>query len=268
MTPGNEATVRLVSFLLVFGAVFAAERIAPRRDAPIKDRWLTNLGLTIIDAAMIRAVPAITAYSAALWTCNNDIGLFNWLNVSPFKNMIFSVLFLDVAIYFQHRLFHSVPGLWRLHKVHHADTAIDATTGLRFHPAEIVLSMLIKTVVVFVTGASPAAVVLFEAILNGCSVFNHGNFRWPAWLEPKVRSVLVTPDMHRIHHSKVPIEMNSNFGFSVPWWDRAFRTYREEPEKGQTGMDIGLSSHPVPLSLIHALELPFRPVSHDENRAK
>ncbi len=253
-----EVTVRLVSFLAIFATVVAAERLSPRRSAPVKDRWFTNLGLTALNAAILRALPSYTAYAAALSAEGLHAGLFRWLELPPSVQVVLSLVILDLAIYFQHRLFHAVPALWNLHKVHHADTAIDATTGLRFHPAEIILSMAIKAGIVWIIGASPIAVVIFEVILNGCSVFNHGNFRWPDWLERPVRALLVTPDMHRIHHSKDHLEMNSNFGFSVPWWDRLCGTYRKEPGNGQIGMEIGLSGYPAPLSLLQAIELPFR----------
>jgi sterol desaturase/sphingolipid hydroxylase (fatty acid hydroxylase superfamily) len=170
---------------------------------------------------------------------------------------------LDLAIYLQHVLFHAVPALWRLHRMHHTDLEFDVTTGARFHPLEIVLSMVIKIVVVGALGAPAVAVMIFEVLLNATSMFNHGNVRIVGWLDTALRTVVVTPDMHRVHHSVVPRETNSNFGFSLSWWDRLFSTYRAEPTAGHQEMIIGIEQFrdPIELRIDRMLVQPFR--DHD-----
>lgn len=210
------------------------QRISRRR------RWPHNLMIIVVDTLVVRLVFPLAAVGVALLAADRGWGLFNMLALPGWLAVLLSVVVLDVAIYFQHRLFHAVPWLWRLHRMHHADLEFDVTTGLRFHPLEMVLSMAIKMLVVALVGAPALAVLLFELLLNATSMFNHGNVRMPAWLDRALRFVLVTPDMHRVHHSAVREETDSNFGFSVPWWDRLFRTYRDQPAAGHQGMTIGL----------------------------
>ena len=167
-------------------------------------------------------------------------GLFNALDLPLWLAALLSILLLDLVIYFQHVLFHAVPGLWRLHRMHHADLEFDVTTGLRFHPVEIVLSMVIKLAAVAALGAPAVAVLLFEVVLNATALFNHANIRLPAGVDRVLRWVIVTPDMHRVHHSVIPVETNSNFGFNLPWWDRLLGTYRAQPQAGHAGMTIGI----------------------------
>jgi sterol desaturase/sphingolipid hydroxylase (fatty acid hydroxylase superfamily) len=186
-------------------------------------------------------------------------GLFNLFGLPYLFNIVFSVLILDLVIYLQHIMFHSVPLLWRLHMVHHTDMDFDVTTGVRFHPIEILLSMGIKLVAVFLIGASPLAVLIFEVLLNGTSMFNHGNVRFPQNIDSIVRLLVVTPEMHRVHHSTIRWETNSNLGFNFPWWDRLFGTYRPQPAKGHLEMAIGLDQYKEPnkLTLPWLLILPF-----------
>jgi sterol desaturase/sphingolipid hydroxylase (fatty acid hydroxylase superfamily) len=238
----NEAILRLAVFFGILIGMAVWEVAAPRRIATLgrKGRWPANIGVAILDAVIVRillpggAVAFAAAYAASGYGLLPMLGLPDWLAFAV------AVLVLDLAIYFQHRLFHAVPFLWRLHRMHHSDVDLDVTSGARFHPAEILLSIAIKLGVIAAMGPSAAAVLAFEVILNACSMFNHANVGLPARLERALRLVLVTPDLHRIHHSRDRIETDSNFGFSVPWWDRLFGTFRAEPARGQLGMTIGL----------------------------
>lgn len=238
----HEAALRLSVFLAVLVGMMAWELAAPRRrlDVPRVIRWSNNLALVIIDTAILRLTFPVLAVGLAALAQERGWGLFNVLDLPLWVEGVAAVLILDLAIYLQHVLFHAVPALWRLHRMHHADLDFDATTGLRFHPVEIVLSMAIKLAVVAALGAPPVAVLAFEVILNATSLFNHGNIRLPPSVDRVLRWVLVTPDMHRVHHSTDPRETNSNFGFSVPWWDRALGTYRAQPAKGHDGMEVGI----------------------------
>jgi len=186
-------------------------------------------------------------------------GLFNLFGVPYLLNIVFGVLILDFAIYLQHIVFHSIPLLWRLHMVHHTDMDFDVTTGVRFHPIEILLSMGIKIIVVFLIGACPAAILIFEVLLNGTSMFNHGNVRYSQRIDPFLRLFVVTPEMHRVHHSTIRWETNSNLGFNFPWWDRLFGTYRPQPAKGHLEMTIGLDQYKEPqkLTFLWLIVLPF-----------
>jgi sterol desaturase/sphingolipid hydroxylase (fatty acid hydroxylase superfamily) len=259
---GHEPTVRLGISAALFALIVAGEVLFPRRPQQIGRmwRWPNNLGIVLLDAALVRVlfpaalVAVALAAQASGWGILNAIALPGWLAVP------LAILALDVAIYFQHRVFHAVPMLWRLHRMHHADLEFDVTTGLRFHPLEILLSLAIKCAVVVVVGAPAVAVVLFEITLNAASLFNHANLRLPANLDRWLRQVLVTPDMHRIHHSIVRRETDSNFGFTVSWWDRLFGTYRPLPAAGQDAMTIGipLFRDPDELRLDRMLLQPFR----------
>ncbi|WP_291298383.1 sterol desaturase family protein [Elioraea sp.] len=204
------------------------------------------------------------AVGTALWAEAQGLGLFRLMGVPAWAAIPVAVVLLDLAIWAQHRVFHAVPVLWRLHRMHHADTGFDVTTGLRFHPVEIVLSMVIKIAVVVALGAPAVAVLVFEVLLNATSMFSHGNVRLPAWLDAALRRVIVTPDMHRVHHSAIREETNSNFGFCLSVWDRWFGTYRPEPALGQLGFTIGIDEFrdPGELRLDRLLTQPFR----DEKR--
>lgn len=227
--------------MLVFMAAW--ELLAPRRELTVSKafRWLDNLSITAVNTVALRLLFPLLAIDLARIGQARGWGLLNNLNLPFFINVIIGVLVLDLIIYLQHAMFHTLPAFWRLHMVHHADLDIDVTTGLRFHPIEILLSMLIKMAAVVVIGAPVLAVLVFEVALNATAMFNHGN----AYISPPIdrflRLLVVTPDMHRVHHSVTIRETNSNFGFNFPWWDRMFGTYRPQPAAGHTGMVIGLS---------------------------
>jgi sterol desaturase/sphingolipid hydroxylase (fatty acid hydroxylase superfamily) len=258
----HEPAIRLGAFAGVFAAMAIWELLTPRRQQRIGRlrRWPSNLGIVVLNTLLIRLAFPVAAVGAALAAQSHGWGLFHWLPVPIWLAVVASILLLDLAIYLQHVLFHAVPVLWRLHRMHHADLEFDVTTGARFHPLEIVLSMVIKLGVVAALGAPAVAVVIFEVLLNATSMFSHGNVRIAGWLEPALRGVVVTPDMHRVHHSIVPSETNSNFGFNLSWWDRLFGTYRVEPAAGQDGMTIGIEQFrdPRDLRLDRMLVQPFR----------
>ncbi len=241
--PAHSTTVRLGCFGGVLLLMAVWEALAPRRRLAVGRgwRWFSNLGLVALDALAGRLVAPLGAVAAALLAEERGWGLFHNVALPAWVVLMLSVIALDLAIYLQHVMFHAVPLLWRLHLVHHADLDFDTTTGVRFHPVEIVLSLGIKAAAVILLGAPALAVLLFEVILNATSLFNHGNVYLPAWLDRVLRWVVVTPEMHRVHHSVQPRETNSNFGFSLPWWDWLFGTYRAQPADGHKGMTIGLS---------------------------
>jgi sterol desaturase/sphingolipid hydroxylase (fatty acid hydroxylase superfamily) len=240
-----EPAVRFGSFAAVFVLMALAEIVFPRRHLSTakSPRWLSNLGLVFVNTLAVRFLLPLGAVAMAFLAEARGWGVFNNLSLPPWLAVVLSVVALDLAIYLQHVLFHAVPVLWRLHMVHHADLDFDVTTGLRFHTVEILLSMGIKLAVVVLLGSPPVAVLLFEVILNATSMFNHGNIRLPAWLDRGLRLLVVTPDMHRVHHSVLARETNSNFGFNVPWWDFLFGTYRAQPVAGHEKMTIGLSQY-------------------------
>jgi sterol desaturase/sphingolipid hydroxylase (fatty acid hydroxylase superfamily) len=241
----SEALVRFGFFSGVFVLMTLAETLIPRRRLEVKKsvRWFHNLALVFLNTFAIRILIPIGAVGLALLCQDpeNGWGLFNILDVPGWLAVILSVVALDFAVYLQHVMFHAVPALWRLHMVHHADLDFDVTTGLRFHTIEILLSMGIKLTVVALLGAPALAVLIFEVLLNATSMFNHANIRIPEWLDRVLRLVLVTPDMHRVHHSAIPREANSNFGFNLPWWDFLLGTYRAQPIQGHEDMAIGLA---------------------------
>jgi sterol desaturase/sphingolipid hydroxylase (fatty acid hydroxylase superfamily) len=238
----NEATVRLVAFISVFSAMALWEAAAPRRPKSYSrlTRWPSNLAIVVLNTGLVRILLSATAVSLAALGTQRSWGLLNNLPLPSWGRIIISVILLDLAIYLQHIMFHAVPALWRVHRMHHADLDFDVTTGARFHPIEIILSMLIKFGVIAATGASAAGVLVFEVLLNATSMFNHGNVRLPVRLDRYLRWLVVTPDMHRVHHSIVVAETNSNFGFNLPWWDRLLGTYRAQPAAGHEGMTIGI----------------------------
>jgi sterol desaturase/sphingolipid hydroxylase (fatty acid hydroxylase superfamily) len=239
----HEPAVRLGFFLGVFAVMAVWELVVPRRPlrASKGSRWFANLGIMVLGTVMVRIIFPTAAVGMALVAAERGWGLLNNFDLAPAIAIIASVLILDLFIYLQHVMLHAVPGLWRLHMVHHADVDFDCTTGLRFHPLEIVLSMLIKFAAVTVLGPPAVAVIIFEVVLNATAIFNHGNVRLPAAVDGALRWIVVTPDMHRVHHSVKPFETNSNFGFNLPWWDRLLRTYKDQPEDGHELMTIGLS---------------------------
>ena len=258
----NEPVIRLAAFGGVFVLLAALELIVPRRKQAIRRsrRWPNNLGVVIVNTLLLRILFPTTAVGLALVAEARGFGLLNVIRLPDWLALLAAFLVLDLAIYLQHVLFHAVPALWRLHRMHHADLEFDVTTGLRFHPVEIVLSMLIKLAVVAAIGAPALSVLVFEVLLNASSMFNHANMRIPARIDRVLRWLVVTPDMHRVHHSIVARETNSNFGFNLPWWDRLFGTYRAQPAAGHEAMTIGIEQFrdPLELRLDRMLAQPFR----------
>jgi sterol desaturase/sphingolipid hydroxylase (fatty acid hydroxylase superfamily) len=258
----NETIIRLAFFLGVFGLVAVWEAMAPRRQRQLARwlRWPSNLGIVALNTALVRLSFPITAVAFALLCGQRGWGLLNNLELPRWAAIVLAVLALDLVIYLQHVLFHAVPALWRLHRMHHADLDIDVTTGARFHPIEILASMVIKLAAVAALGAPAEAVLAFEILLNATSMFNHANIRLPEIWDRMLRWIVVTPDMHRVHHSIVPQETNSNFGFNAPWWDRLFGTYRPQPAAGHEAMTIGIGQFRAPREqwLDRMLTQPFR----------
>jgi sterol desaturase/sphingolipid hydroxylase (fatty acid hydroxylase superfamily) len=239
-----EIAIRLGCFAGVLAAMAAWEWIAPRRPWTVKRplRWFSNLGLAGLNALLVRLILPVTAVGTALLAEERQWGLLNQYELPPWLACAIAVILLDFAVYLQHVLFHAVPVLWRLHRVHHADLDFDVTTGVRFHTIEILLSMGIKVAVVAGLGPPAWGVVVFEVLLNATSMFNHGNVRLPRPLDRLLRGFVVTPEMHRVHHSVIPAETNSNYGFNLPWWDYLLGTYRSQPTAGHEGMTIGVAS--------------------------
>ena len=235
-----EPTLRLSFFLGILIAMAIWEVAAPRRrrEIPRVLRWTNNLG--IVDTILVRLTFPVVAVGLALMAEERGWGLFNVIEAPVWIAFVVSFLALDLVIYLQHVMFHAVPALWRLHRMHHADLDFDVTTGLRFHPVEILLSMGIKLAVVAALGPPAVVVLVFEVVLNGTAMFNHSNIRLPLGLDRVLRLIVVTPDMHRVHHSVHPKETNSNFGFNLPWWDRLLGTYLAQPRDGHEGMAIGI----------------------------
>jgi sterol desaturase/sphingolipid hydroxylase (fatty acid hydroxylase superfamily) len=260
--PINEPVARVAAFIGVFAAMALWETAAPRRlrSHSRLSRWPSNLAITALNTGLVRAILPATAVSLAVIAERQHWGLFNSAPIPTWCVLIASVILLDLAIYLQHVMFHAVPALWRVHRMHHADLDFDVTTGARFHPIEIVLSMLIKFGLVVALGTPALAVLIFEITLNATSMFNRGNIRLPLRLDRWLRWFVVTPDMHRVHHSVVVGETNSNFGFNLPWWDRLLGTYRDQPAAGHDAMVIGIEQfrHARELWLDRMLLQPFR----------
>ncbi len=259
----HEVGIRLGAFFSIFALMALWEVRAPRRALTVSKalRWASNLGLVALNTILLRLLFPAAAVGLAATAAAQGWGLINHYQVSPWVAVPLAVIAMDLAIWVQHVLVHAVPALWRLHRVHHADLDYDLTTGARFHPLEIVLSMLIKFAVILVLGPPVVAVILFEVILNGMAMFNHGNVGLPARVDGWLRWVFVTPDMHRVHHSVEADETNSNFGFNLTWWDRLFGTYREAPRAGHLDMTIGIDEHRDPREVARLpgmLALPFR----------
>ena len=257
----HESTIRFLFFFGFLVLMAFWEIVSPRRPwATSKSlRWYSNLRLVFIDTLTLRLLLPIQAVGLALFIQNRGWGLLNNVSLPYWLLLFIGVLGLDFVIYLQHAIFHFIPLFWRLHRVHHTDLDFDVTTGIRFHPIEIVLSMGIKMIAVVVLGPAPIAVIIFEIVLNATSMFNHGNVRLPSSIDRVLRFFVVTPEMHRVHHSVQIKEFNSNFGFNLPWWDRLLGTYRAQPEKGHESMIIGLAQfrNSKVLTLSHLLILPF-----------
>ncbi|OUS17121.1 hypothetical protein A9Q88_04620 [Gammaproteobacteria bacterium 50_400_T64] len=240
----NEVAIRLGFFSAIFALMAGWEVLAPRRTGQVKRRlrWPSNLGIVVFNTLLLRFIMPATAIALALASESADWGLLQQFDLPLWLACALAIICLDLAIYLQHILFHAVPMLWRLHRMHHTDLAFDVTTGARFHPLEIILSMIIKLMVIAALGPPAVAVLIFEVLLNTLAMFNHANARLPLGLDKVLRRAIVTPDMHRVHHSVIPHEANSNFGFNLSLWDRAFGTYCAQPEKGHQEMDIGISA--------------------------
>ncbi len=238
-----EPNIRLAIFLGLLVAMALWEIASPRRRAEIPRllRWSNNLALVAVDSLVIRLLFPVTAVAFASYTAIHGWGLFNVLALPVWIALPAAVILFDFIIYLQHVLFHAVPVLWRLHRVHHADQEFDVTTGVRFHPIEILLSMALKFAAIAALGPPALAILVFEILLNATALFNHSNVRLPEKLDQLLRLVIVTPDMHRVHHSVLNEETNSNYGFNLPWWDRLLGTYRPQPRDGHDHMIIGLS---------------------------
>ncbi len=264
----NEAMIRLSVFFGVFFVMALWEVFLPKRELVLSKakRWISNIGIVFLNTALVRVVFPVVAVGIALFAEKMGWGVFNYFDL-PFYLVIFlSIIFLDLTIYLQHVMFHAVPVLWNVHRMHHADMDIDVTTGARFHPIEIILSMLIKFSAIIILGAPVLAVVLFEVILNAMAMFNHSNVRMFKGLDSFLRIFVVTPDMHRIHHSIKEDETNSNFGFNLSLWDRIFGTYKAQPDDGHLKMKIGITTFDDPKicsRLDKMLLIPF--LKKDEN---
>lgn len=258
----HEQLIRLIAFGGIFVVLAIWEVVGPRRKQVIgrRWRWPNNLGIVTVNTLLVRILFPMTVVGLALVAEERALGLFNVIALPLWIAVALAVLILDLAIYLQHVLFHAVPALWRVHRMHHADLEFDVSTGLRFHPIEILLSMIIKLAVVAALGASALAVVIFEVLLNATSMFSHSNVRIPLGIDRALRWLVVTPDMHRVHHSVISRETNSNFGFNLPWWDRLFGTYRAQPQAGHEAMTIGIEQFrdSRELGLDRMLLQPFR----------
>lgn len=272
----GEGTWRFIIFASVLVVMAALEGLFPKRELTQSKarRWITNIafgGLGSLTARLMAALSVpLAAIAAALWAEANGVGLFNLTAWPSAIEILIAIVVLDLAIYLQHVALHKISLLWRLHKVHHSDRDIDVTTAVRFHPIEIALSMLWKIVVVLCLGASAFAVFLFEVILNACAMFNHSNVRLPSILDAILRTFIVTPDMHRVHHSVIHQETDSNYGFNLSIWDRLFGTYTPQPQKGHEGMTIGLNEYQTkdPTRLIWSLALPFTKTGKEMNKSQ
>jgi sterol desaturase/sphingolipid hydroxylase (fatty acid hydroxylase superfamily) len=262
MSANFEIAIRVASYAAVFATMGLWEWHAPRRRLMVgrSRRWLGNLGILALDILAVRLLAPTAAVGIALIAAAHGWGLFPLLGLPVWVAILLGFVALDLVIYTQHVIFHHVPVLWRLHRMHHADLDIDVTTGVRFHPLEILLSLAIKMVAIAALGIPALAVLIFEVVLNASSMFNHGNVALPVWLEPLARWIVVTPQMHEVHHSTLRAETDSNFGFNLPWWDRLFGTYRAEPAAGEQSMEIGLPDFRdvAELRLDRLITQPFR----------
>ena len=262
MSPSLEIAVRIGGAAVVFAAMAFWEWWAPRRALTVgrRPRWPANLGILAVDIIAVRLLVPTAAVGVALIASERGWGLFNITGLPSWVAIVVGVIALDLVIYIQHVVFHHVPVLWRLHRMHHADLDIDVTTGVRFHPLEILLSLAIKIAAVAALGVPAIAVLILEVLLNATSMFNHSNVALPPWLEPVARWIVVTPQMHQVHHSIERAETDSNFGFNLPWWDRLFGTYCAEPAAGEQNVVIGLPIFRdiAELTIVRLLTQPFR----------
>lgn len=259
----NEAAFRLAIFFGVFLVMATWEIVAPRRKLTRSKshRWFNNIAITVLNSLVVRLLFPAAAVGMALYVEEQQWGLFSLIDFPHIVEVGLAVLLLDLGIYAQHVMVHYVPLFWRFHRMHHADPDIDLTTGARFHPVEIVFSMGLKFIFIALLGAPVLAVFIFEAVLNGAAMFNHSNVKIPVKLDRILRWVIVTPDMHRVHHSVIRRETNSNFGFNFPWWDRIFATYTDQPERGHIGMSIGLDdirNEKDCINILGLLNIPFK----------
>ncbi len=258
----NETAIRLSAFLGVFIIMAVLEYAFPRRPRVMArgGRWFSNLGLVILNSAALRLVVPFVATEAAIMAQEHRWGLLSVIELPVWLKAIIAIILLDLLIYFQHVLMHKVPLLWRLHKVHHADRDLDVTSGVRFHPVEIIISMLYKILWVILLGVPVVAVIIFEVILNAGSLFNHANYRLPFGVDRWLRRFIITPDFHRVHHSVKMNETNSNYGFFLTIWDFIFKTYTAQPSDGHKGMTIGLSEYQndKPKNILWCLIVPFK----------
>jgi len=257
----TEPQIRLGIFISLFIALAALEFFAPRRmPKPVKaKRWFTNWAIVVIDSFVLRLVFASAAVGAALWANTNGYGLFNIVSMPEWLAILISFVVLDFSIWAAHVASHKIPLLWKIHRMHHSDVDMDVTTAIRFHPIEILLSMLLKTIIVIVIGAPAESVLIFEIVLNGAAMFNHSNLKLPLAMDHILRIFIVTPDMHRVHHSIVHDETDSNYGFNLAVWDRLFGTYIAQPKEGHDEMTIGISEwqDERPTGLWWTLKVPF-----------
>ncbi len=266
MDGSYEIVARIGAFVAIFLAMAIFELWSPRLEraemagAYKSRRWVTNLSMVVISSVLLRVVFPAAAVGTALWAEANGYGLFPAIGLNPIIAGLLAFVILDFAVWLEPLVSHKLPILWPIHRMHHADTGFDVTTALRFHPLEIVLSMVWKAGIVIALGAPPLAVLLFEIVLNGMAMFNHSNIDLPRWIDRPLRMLVVTPDMHRVHHSIIRRETDSNYGFNFPFWDRLFRTYNDQPERGHKDMDIGLEHwrDRRPSGLFWSLMLPFR----------
>lgn len=258
----HQTTIRLSIFLALFVLLSLFENWKPRLTLSVSKtfRWMSNVGLTFANTLVVRLVAPMTPIAMALWVQEKEWGVLHQVQIFEPLEILVALLILDFLIYWQHVLFHKVPLFWRLHHVHHTDLNIDVTTGIRFHPGEILLSLAIKMATIFLLGVSPLSVLIFEVVLNATSMFNHSNLHIPEKGDAFLRKFIVTPDMHRVHHSILSHETNSNYGFNVPWWDWLFHTYRPQPQAGHEQMTLGLSEFQQErqMHLLWLLWLPFR----------
>ena len=272
----NEPAVRGIVFAGVLLTMLGLETVFPRRDriSARARRWSTNGVFVVLGTLSLRLLIPIAAVGTSLWAARNGIGVFNSITLPVWIEITAAIILLDLAIYGQHVATHKIPLLWRLHQVHHADRDFDTTTALRFHPIEILLSMLYKMGVVLVLGPASIAVIIFEVLLNACAMFNHANLRMPASIDRILRAMIVTPDMHRVHHSVRRRETDSNYGFCLSLWDRLFHTYTPQPVDGHEQMAVGLPDHQTdgPGKILYSLLMPFKPLlpsqDHDTGKAR
>ncbi|MEE9272688.1 MAG: sterol desaturase family protein [Robiginitomaculum sp.] len=258
----NETALKLGIFggVMVLMMIFEALWPRKKRTQPRGTRWVTNLGIIVIDSLFIRLLFPIVAMGVAAYAAGKGYGLLNLISLPVWGHIVFSMIVLDMAIYWQHVAAHKIPMIWMFHKMHHADRDLDATSGTRFHPVEIAASMLYKMAIALILGPHVIGVLMFEIVLNVSAIFNHANVKLPLWLDRIVRTVFVTPDMHRVHHSIIGKEFTTNYGFNMSIWDKIFGTYTDQPSKGHDGMTLGLKEYQSdnPSHLIWCLLLPFK----------